>query len=193
MKNLIKKIFVFLFCISLSLSLTDGIETISLSSNNAAINAANNFRSQYCHSHSCSKYLIVVDFTLPSDTKRLYVIDTTTNTIVLSTYVTHGVGSGAGRYATSFGNQANSHKSSLGGFITAETYTGKHGISRRIDGLQSGLNSHARDREVVIHGAEYIGKGRTGTSWGCFAVPQDQVNRLISLVGSNTILYAYYN
>ena len=140
---------------------------------------------------SKSKYIIIVDFDLPSTSKRLWIINISTKSVIYNTWVTHGEGSGE-IYATSFSNQPESHKSSLGAYVTAEAYEGRHGLSRRLDGLERS-NNRARDRDIVIHGADYIGEGKTGRSWGCFAVPEKEVKYIVKLVGEGTILYAYHS
>jgi hypothetical protein len=112
-------------------------------------------------------------------------------------YVTHGRGSG---HATSdrFSNVEGSKQSSLGLFRTAETYFGQHGYSLRLDGLEKGINDRARDRAIVIHGAEYATEtvaqrfGRLGRSWGCPAVDPAIHRALIDTVRGGTAVFAYY-
>ena len=133
--------------------------------------------------------VMVVDFAKHSYEKRLYIVDTKTGQIIYSTWATHGVGSGAGPYATQFSNIPNSKMSSLGYFITQETYIGKNGKSLRIHGLQS-TNNKACERAIVIHGAGYIGDGKTGTSWGCFAVPYADIQQVIGLLKSGSLIVA---
>lgn len=180
-KYILRGIFIFFLC-TFVLGSTDSASPPS-DAYNAAVKA-------YTKYHNKSRYLVVVDFDLPSTSKRLWVIDMKTHRVVYNTWVTHGSGSG-GLYADRFSNQPGSLKSSLGAYITGKTYYGKHGLSRRIHGLES-TNNNAYARSIVIHGANYIGNGRTGRSWGCFAVPQNEVERLIRLVREGTILYAYH-
>jgi hypothetical protein len=142
--------------------------------------------------HYKSKYLIIIDFTKPSTQKRFYIYNTCSRKIIYSTYVAHGTGSGMGAYATSFSNQNGSHASSIGVAITVGTYQGKHGRSMQVQGLDRGYNTNMYSRAMVIHGCSYIGNGRTGHSWGCFAIPDSQIQTVINIVGSNTVIYAYY-
>lgn len=130
---------------------------------------------------------IVVDFSLPSTEKRFFIYKN--NKLVFSTYVAHGSGSGRGVYATSFSNRSGSHQSSLGTYRLGEFYYGKYGRSMRVDGL-SKTNSNARSRAIVIHPAPYIGNGRTGNSWGCFAIPTGDVSKVFSLIKPGDYLYA---
>ena len=99
--------------------------------------------------------LTVVDFSLSSNTKRLWVIDLEKNIILFQTLVAHGKNTGE-EFAKEFSNQAESFKSSIGFYATGEIYNGKHGSSLKLDGLEKGLNDNARERAVVIHGADYV-------------------------------------
>lgn len=132
---------------------------------------------------------IYVDFTKPSDEKRLFVMEG--DRVIFSTYVTHGAGSGKGPKPTQFSNINNSHMSSIGVYVTLNTYTGKHGLSRQIKGLEF-TNDGALKRSVVIHSASYIGDGKTGTSWGCFAVPLADIETILDYSKKGTLLIAYY-
>lgn len=119
--------------------------------------------------------LLVVDMGLPSTEKRLWAFDLTDSKeprLVLHDYVSHGAGSDpqATGKAQRFSNTPNSNMTSLGLYRVAEAYTGKHGGSRRLDGLTPGFNDKARARAVVMHPASYVGNGRAGRSHGCPAV-----------------------
>ena len=98
--------------------------------------------------------LTIVDFTKSSKQKRLAVIHLKTNEVVYSSVVAHGRNTGA-EYARSFSNQPSSNKSSLGFYITQETYLGAHGLSLKLDGFEKGINDKARERAIVMHGADY--------------------------------------
>ena len=97
--------------------------------------------------------------------------------------------------ATNFSNLANSHQSSLGFYITSETYFGKHGLSIKLEGMDKGYNTNARDRAVVIHGAEYVSQsfinqhGRLGRSHGCPALPLELTKTIIDTIKGQTCLY----
>lgn len=141
--------------------------------------------------------LMVVDFSLASDQKRMWVFDLDKDTLDFDTYVTHGVNSG-GLQATQFSNQNNSKQSSLGTYVTEGTYQGKNGLSLNLQGIDKGLNDNAFKRRIVIHGASYadsnvISKlGRLGMSWGCFAVSPKIVGDVINELQKGGVLFAYY-
>lgn len=143
---------------------------------------------------------IVVNFTEPSYRKRLYIVDAKTSEVLRSHHVAHGSGSSSPKdkaYATEFSNVRDSHKSSLGSMLTEEVYTGKHGRSLRLRGLDNKLNSNVRERAIVIHAADYVTDfyimtmGRAGCSWGCFALDPAINDGFIDLVKDGTFLYAY--
>lgn len=138
--------------------------------------------------------LSVVDLSMPSTAKRLWVIDLSAHKILFNTLVAHGRGSGE-KMAEKFSNTPSSNQSSVGFYTTAEVYTGKHGRSLRLDGLDEGLNSKARERAIVVHGAEYVSQdvikatGRLGRSQGCPALPMDLFSDIINGIKGNTLLF----
>jgi hypothetical protein len=139
--------------------------------------------------------LTVCDFSQPSQNKRMYILDTKNYKVLLNTYVAHGKNSGMA-YANSFSNQPESLSSSLGFYITKQTYDGKHGLSLRLAGQERGFNDNAESRAVVVHGADYIGDQRLGTpymgrSFGCPAVPQTLAPKVINLIKNGTCLFIY--
>jgi len=141
--------------------------------------------------------LTVIDFSKPSTTARMWVYDLRSRELLFEEHVAHGRNSGFD-VPTSFSNQAESNKSSLGLYRAAEAYIGKHGYSLRLDGLEPGFNDHARDRAIVIHGAEYVNadtaktQGRLGRSLGCPAVRPEISRRLIDAVKDGGLVFAYY-
>lgn len=140
--------------------------------------------------------LTVIDYSLPSTKKRLWIIDLAEQKILLHTVVAHGRNSGA-LLAEKFSNRPESYQSSLGFFQTGEAYQGKHGYSLRLDGLEAGINDQARARAIVIHGADYAKEtvaataGRLGRSLGCPAVPPDLSTPLIKLIKEGSLLFIY--
>lgn len=140
--------------------------------------------------------LTVIDFRLPSSEKRLWVIDLDKRETLIYSVVSHGRNSG-NVFAEKFSNKPESYMSSLGFYSTSEIYQGKHGISLRLDGLQEGLNDKARERAIVIHGADYADEsvaatGRLGRSLGCPAVPQKLAPTLIKTIAQASCLFIYY-
>lgn len=141
--------------------------------------------------------LTLVDFSLSSNVKRLWVIDLATNTILYNSLVAHGRNTGE-EFANSFSNNDSSFKSSLGFYATGEIYNGKHGASLRLDGLEKGINDHARARGVVVHGADYVsenfikGNKRLGRSQGCPALPVELAQEIISVIKDKSCLFIYH-
>lgn len=145
-----------------------------------------------------SPILTVIDFSLPSTEKRLWVIDPAKGLILYHSVVAHGRNSGE-LLAKTFSNQPESFQSSLGFYKTAETYQGKHGYSLRLDGLEKGFNDQARNRAIVIHGADYAKEefakttGRLGRSLGCPALPPELSAKVIDLIKDGSLLFIYGN
>ena len=141
--------------------------------------------------------LAVIDFSLPSDQKRLWVFDLDTRSLLLKELVAHGKNSG-NRVSQNFSNKLGSHQSSIGLFQANETYRGKHGYSLRLDGLEPGINDRARDRAIVIHGADYVdprwieAHGRIGRSHGCPAVSRKIIRQVVDNLKEGQLLFTYY-
>jgi hypothetical protein len=141
--------------------------------------------------------LTLVDFSLSSNIKRLWVIDLKTNVVLFQSLVAHGRNTGE-EFATRFSNSAQSFQSSLGFYATGEIYKGKHGLSLKLDGLEKGINDRARQRAVVVHGADYVsdsfikGNKRLGRSQGCPAVPVELASEIISIIKDKSCLYIYH-
>lgn len=145
-------------------------------------------------SDSKANYWAVVDFNKPSSENRLFIFDLREGD-VREYLVAHGKKSGE-KFATHFSNENGSNCSSLGIYKTAEEYHGNHGRSLRIDGLES-ANSNARDRDVVIHAAEYVvpnyeGTGRAGRSEGCFAVNSAMITEVLDQLTGGSYLIAWH-
>ncbi|MEP6712901.1 MAG: murein L,D-transpeptidase catalytic domain family protein [Ferruginibacter sp.] len=140
--------------------------------------------------------LSIVDFTKPSSKKRLFVIDLQHCKILFNTYVAHGQNSGK-EFANRFSNQPESFESSLGFFLTADTYIGKNGYSMHLNGLENGINDRADERAIVMHGAPYVSeefirsKGYLGRSWGCPAVPVNMNKPIIEKIKKGSCLFIY--
>lgn len=138
--------------------------------------------------------LTIADFDLNSTKKRLWIIDLANKKLVLNTWVAHGERSG-GDKPVYFSNTSESLKSSIGFFVTGESYYGKHGLSLKLDGMDEGFNSNARKRSIVMHGADYVSQGtinalgRLGRSQGCPAVPQELANTVVRTLEDRTVLF----
>lgn len=144
-----------------------------------------------------NNYLTIVDYSLSSKSNRLWVIDMNENRVVFNTLVAHGKNSGED-FATRFSNINESNQSSLGFFATGETYNGQHGLSLKLDGLEVGINNNARQRAIVIHGADYVSKdfikqhNRLGRSQGCPALPIEMSKKIIQTIKNKSCLFIYY-
>jgi hypothetical protein len=144
-----------------------------------------------------ARTLAVIDFSLPSSQPRLWIFDLAEQRLLLRELVAHGQGSGGNR-ATRFSNVEGSHQSSIGLFRTAESYVGKHGYSLRMDGLEPGINDAARQRAIVIHGADYVApdwidrQGRIGRSLGCPAVPRQVADQVVDSLKGGQFLFSWY-
>lgn len=140
--------------------------------------------------------MAIADFTQSSRNKRLYVIDLLKKKVLLNTYVAHGRNSGQ-EFAERFSNANSSFQSSLGFYKTLGTYTGKHGLSLRLEGLEKGINDRALERAIVMHGADYVSEsfikntGRLGRSLGCPAVSVADSKKLINLLYNGAGLFIY--
>ncbi|MFL5738844.1 MAG: murein L,D-transpeptidase catalytic domain family protein [Flavisolibacter sp.] len=142
------------------------------------------------------RYLTIVDLSQSSRKKRFYILDMQNDQLVWNTYVAHGKNSGVDE-ATRFSNSFNSDESSLGFYITKNTYTGKHGLSLRISGQEAGFNDNAEARGVVVHGAPYVSANRVNTpymgrSQGCPALPVNEYSHVINIIKGGTVLFVYH-
>lgn len=140
--------------------------------------------------------LSIVDFSLPSTKKRLFVIDLSSGKLLFNSLVSHGRNSGK-EMATNFSNSNESFKSSLGFYVTGGTYKGKHGYSLKLEGEEEGINSNAMERGIVMHAASYVDEklarlqGYIGRSLGCPAVPVKLHKKIISKIQNGTCLFMY--
>jgi hypothetical protein len=145
----------------------------------------------------CRPLLTVIDYGLPSTTKRMWVFDLASSRLLFHELVAHGRNSGED-LAQSFSNEAGSLMTSLGAFVTGATYTGRNGYSLRLLGMEPGVNDRAEARAIVVHGAPYVGEevahglGRLGRSYGCPAVRPAIARALIDELKDRTLLYAWH-
>ena len=143
------------------------------------------------------RFLTICDFSQSSKNKRIYIIDVENAQLVKNTFVAHGRNSGE-EYATKFSNKPESLQTSLGFYITDKTYTGAHGLSLRLKGVDGGYNNNAYTRSIVIHGAVYVDGKRVsqglcmGRSWGCPALPQNEAASIINLIKEGSCLFIYH-
>lgn len=144
-----------------------------------------------------SHLLTVCDFSMSSNTKRLWVIDLNDKKVLFNSLVAHGKNTGE-EFATNFSNTDSSLQSSMGFFITDATYNGGNGYSLKLLGMDKGFNDAAYRRAIVMHGADYVSEDfaathkRIGRSWGCPAVPRDLTQPIINTIKGRNVLFIYY-
>lgn len=141
--------------------------------------------------------LTVIDYSLPSVEPRLWVFDVATGELLFKELVAHGRNTGE-NMATRFSDTPESRQTSIGLFVTGETYVGSNGYSMRMDGLEPGFNGRARERAIVMHGAPYVNaslaasQGRIGRSWGCPALREAVARNVIDTVRGGGVVFSYY-
>jgi hypothetical protein len=142
------------------------------------------------------QYLTIVDFSQSSRKKRFYLVDVKNYKLVVNTFVAHGKNTGVDM-ATKFSNIPESNQSSLGFYVTKNTYIGKHGLSLRVAGMEAGFNDKAEARAIVVHGADYVNPGRVnsgymGRSQGCPALPENVSAEVINRIKDGSTMFLYY-
>jgi hypothetical protein len=141
--------------------------------------------------------LTVIDYSLPSSKQRMWIFDVRREQLLYNTYVAHGQNSGM-TTPNHFSNQTSSKQTSLGTFITRDTYMGSKGYSLNLQGLEKGFNDNAYNRRVVIHGAWYVEpgfikqSGRAGRSWGCPSIAKTLAKPVINTIKNGSVVFAYY-
>lgn len=141
--------------------------------------------------------ITVIDFSKPSNQKRLFVIDIKNQKVLIQSLVAHGRNSGL-EYATNFSNEIDSHKSSLGFYITLNTYSGDHGYALKLKGCERGFNDKAYSRAIVMHGSEYVtdkflkSNKFLGRSFGCPALPEKINKKVIDVIKNGSCLFLYH-
>lgn len=140
--------------------------------------------------------LTVIDYSLPSTEPRLWVLDLERGKVLFHELVAHGAGSGD-KLATRFSNVNDSRATSLGLFLTADTYEGGNGYSLKLKGLDEGVNDRAEERHIVMHGAWYVSAdharqyGMLGRSWGCPALPLTEAKPVIDAIKGGSFVFSY--
>lgn len=141
--------------------------------------------------------LTVIDYSMPSSKQRMWIFDLKKETLLYNTYVAHGTNSGMD-VPHHFSNQSSSKETSLGTYVTQDTYMGSKGLSLNLKGMEKGINDNAYSRRVVVHGAWYVEPdfikkaGRAGRSWGCPSVAKTIAKPLINTIKNGSVIFAYY-
>ncbi|PUT41331.1 hypothetical protein DIZ81_04455 [Legionella taurinensis] len=141
--------------------------------------------------------LTVIDYSLPSYKQRMWIFDLRKERLLYNTYVAHGKNSGMD-VPRHFSNRPSSKETSLGTYVTRDTYYGSKGLSLNLQGLERGFNDNAYSRRVVIHGAWYVEPdfikraGRAGRSWGCPSIAKTLARPVINTIKGGSVVFAYY-
>lgn len=138
----------------------------------------------------------VIDFATHSALPRFHFANLENGTVE-SFRVAHGTGSDPQHdgWLKWFSNEPGSNATSRGAYVTWEWYTGKYGTSVRLGGLDPD-NSHAFDRAIVMHPADYCTPahverwGRLGRSNGCFAMAPDDFMLALTRLSGGRLIYA---
>jgi hypothetical protein len=145
------------------------------------------------------KILVLADFSKASTEKRFVVVDLENHKVLYNTWVAHGKNSGE-NMATKFSNTPESFQSSLGFYMTGPViHSPKHGKALELRGLEKGFNDKAKEREIIIHAADYVSQssinsmGRLGRSHGCPALPNDLNDKVIDTINNGCVLFIYAN
>ena len=158
------------------------------------------FQHAYEQGRSTSTTVTIIDYELPSKQKRLWVIDLSDRKLLFHEHTTHGRGSDPNHdgILDTVSNQKNSHQSNVGLLVTQETYSGRHGKSLRMNGLEEGFNDNARERAIVFHSSNYVTDqfierhGKAGRSHGCPALDPDVSGEIIETIKNGTLVFAYH-
>ncbi|ARU16477.1 murein L,D-transpeptidase catalytic domain family protein [Croceicoccus marinus] len=138
----------------------------------------------------------IVDFGAHSSQPRFHLVDLSSGQ-TRSLLVSHGSGSDPAYsgWLERFSNRPGSNATSEGAYATAQYYTGKHGRSQRLVGLDP-TNDNAMDRAIVVHSAWYAEPdmveqhGKLGRSQGCFAFPFADLDTVFAHLGEGRLIYA---
>lgn len=140
--------------------------------------------------------IAIADYGRPSYLPRFHIVDLVSGR-TSHFLVAHGRGSDPEHlgwlqyWSNAFGSLA----SSRGAYVTGERYTGRYGLSVRLDGLDYS-NNLARERAIVVHGARYVGPhmvadyGKLGRSEGCFAVSEADLYGVMARLSPGHMIWA---
>ncbi len=157
----------------------------------AALECAKKNETQHNH------IITVIDYSLPSNQKRLWIFDAEKEKLLFHTHVSHGFKSGETQ-SNYFSNIENSKTSSIGVYLTANTYYGRYGAALKLQGVEENFNDKAYERFIVMHGSWYVSEkfikkyGRAGRSWGCPSVTRELVVPITQAIKDKSFLIIYY-
>ncbi|MDP2227657.1 MAG: murein L,D-transpeptidase catalytic domain family protein [Moraxellaceae bacterium] len=183
---------------ALAASLAERLQSSAPDANPAVITlAVQALQCATANGSAAPEKLAVIDYSLPSSQRRLWVFDIGSGALLFHELVAHGRNSGEDA-TTHFSNTPDSRATSFGLFRTEGTYKGSNGYSLRLAGLESGVNDKAMERAIVMHGAPYVNEevvqklGRLGRSWGCPAVRAGIAVQMIDTLKGGQLLFSYY-
>jgi len=138
--------------------------------------------------HYSTDYFILVDMSLSSAEKRMYLWDTSTDKPIKSGLIAHGH-CRKNLIEVEFSNIKGSNCSSQGRYAISEQYTGQFGESYKLLGLDS-TNSNAFDRFVVLHSHICVGDSEQFfpicLSEGCPTLSPTMLNELKPIIDAST-------
>ena len=172
----------------LTLILLSALHSIVAQGNEEILKKASEIGTKWGSKAKNKSIITLIDFSKSIDEARLYVVDVKNSKILLTSNVDHGFGSGTGQTPSSFSNVVGSNATSLGCYVTMQTYNGTWGYSLRLNGLEEDKNSNALKRNIVVHSSR---KMYSKFSLGCFSVPDKDSNALIDLIKNGSLIYAY--
>lgn len=140
--------------------------------------------------------IAVVNFGSASSQARFHLVDLAGGHHK-SYLVAHGRGSDPDHsgWLERFSNAPGSAATSSGAYLTGNLYVGRHGMSRKLKGLDR-ANCNAEARAIVIHAADYVSvslarsSGKIGRSEGCLAVAKTDLGEILGWLGANALIYA---
>lgn len=138
----------------------------------------------------------IADFGRASADPRFHLLDMAGGRVT-SLLVSHGRGSDPAHsgWLQRFSNVEGSAATSAGAYRTVDYYTGRHGRSIRLDGLDP-TNNLAEVRAIVVHGAPYVSAqmarttGKIGRSEGCFAFAEADLPQVLDRLGPGRLILA---
>lgn len=163
------------------------------------------FQRQASVRNADTRYLIIVDYSIPSNHERLFVWDNECDGIVEKFWCAHGLGGNSTAERPEFSNLPGSNCSSLGWYLIDRSV----GVSvhygykyHAVDGLDSS-NSNARRREILIHPWHSVSNDEAAQidhpmnldyrCAGCFTISDiafQTIDRYIRSTNSRILLYA---
>jgi len=116
------------------------------------------FPSMANHHHADTRYLFIVDYSIPSNKDRFFIWDSEADEIVEQFWCAHGAGGYSTPQRPEFSNISGSNCSSLGWYLVDRSVGVSYQYGYKyhpVDGLDS-TNSNARQRQILIHPSSFV-------------------------------------